>query len=139
MKGIVVTVAILLLAYPAYLWITYINETITTGSGYGFNIGDTKKEAYSKLNTALKDLGGKNGSAFVQVKSNSQMAKFVATDTDFDVMIKPLFHDVGYEQFEKQELWQFYVDASFFNTLKLEFCNGKLCRIHRHRKFFELP
>ena len=138
-KGVIIGFIILLLAYPVYLWVTYINEAVTTGSGFGFQIGDTKREVYSELNAALTELSGKNGKAFIQIKSNPQLAPFIATEDDFDVMIRPRFHEIGYEGFEKQDVWKFYIDASYFNTLKLEFCDGKLCRIYRHRKYFELP
>lgn len=138
-KAPIIGLVIVILAYPFYLWVTYINETVTTGSGFGFQIGDTKKEVYNKLNVALREASGKNEEVFIQIKSNSQVAKFLATESDFYVMIKPLFHDIGFYEFEKNDLWQFYIGGSYFNTLKLEFCEGKLCRIHRHRKYFELP
>jgi hypothetical protein len=138
-KGLVIGLVIIILAYPIYLWATYINDTVTSGSGYAFKIGDTKKEVYDRLDVAFGELAGNKQGVFIQIKSNSEMEKFLATESGFDVMISPLFHNVGFVQFEKKDLWQFYIGASYFNTLKLEFCDGKLCRIHRHRQYFELP
>jgi hypothetical protein len=34
-KGLVIGLVIIILAYPIYLWATYINDTVTSGSGYG--------------------------------------------------------------------------------------------------------
>jgi hypothetical protein len=138
-KGIVITLIALLLAYPAYLWATYINNTVKSGSAYGFTIGDTKKETYQKLNTSLTEVAGKGEAVFIEIKSNAQLESFLATKSDFNVMVKPLFHDVGFPMFEGENVWNFYVGASYFNTLKLEFCDEQLCKIHRHRKYFELP
>jgi hypothetical protein len=91
------------------------------------------------LPLALSKIKKESESIFIQVKSNDELAPYVATDPDFDVMLRPLFHEIGYESFAAKDNWEFYVNASFTNVLKLEFCEGKLCKIHRHRKYFELP
>ncbi len=45
--SVVVGVVLLIPAvYLAYLYFTYIDDTVTTGSAYGFTIGQTKTESY---------------------------------------------------------------------------------------------
>tara|TARA_B100000700_G_scaffold163672_1_gene181147 strand:- start:317 stop:742 length:426 start_codon:yes stop_codon:yes gene_type:complete len=138
-KAILIGIVLLLISYPLYLWITYIDETVTSGQAYGFEIGATKKEVYAKLPAALSKIKSPNELVFIQIKASEKTASALATDADFDVMVAPLFHAVGYESFRDHDSWSFYINASFFNNLKLDFCDDKLCKIHRHRKYFELP
>ena len=138
-KSLSFVIASLLLAYPFYLWFTYIDESVTVGSAYGFQIGDKKKDVYESLPLKLNNLKEADESIFIQIKVTDEIATTLATRTGFDVMIEPLFHDVGYTVFSSQNTWYFYINGSFFNSLKLEFCEEKLCKIYRHRKYFELP
>ncbi|RWU11313.1 hypothetical protein EGC76_07180 [Pseudidiomarina gelatinasegens] len=135
--GIVILICLALM-YPAYLWFTYIDTTVVKGSAYNFEIGSSKQEVYKSLPKALSQLKG-NGNIFIQIKSNESIAPYVATSPDFDVMVSPLFHEEGFGEFARKDTWEFYFRASFNNVLKLEFCDDKLCKIHRHRKNFELP
>ena len=41
-------------AYVGYLYITYINTTIVSGSGYGFTIGQSKEQAYEAAKRAFE-------------------------------------------------------------------------------------
>ncbi|AOW78757.1 hypothetical protein A3Q34_19085 [Colwellia sp. PAMC 20917] len=129
----------LFLSYPAYLWLTYIDETVTSGSAYGLKIGANKNNVYKSLARSLSQFKGDGDSVFIQIKVTTETAKDLATKPDFNVMVEPLFHPIGFSSFEKQDTWSFYVNASYFNSLKLKFCEEKLCEIHRHRKYFELP
>ena len=138
-KQILMVITIFLIAYPIYLWITYIDETVTSGSAYGFDIGSSKSVAYENLNPAFNKIKNSNDRIFFILKVDSGMEESLATKRDFDVMVESRFHDVGLEKFQGNDNWHFYVNGSVFDTLKLEFCDEKLCRIHRHRKNFEIP
>jgi hypothetical protein len=138
-KGIIIFSMILLIAYPIYLWVTYIDETVTSGYAYGFDIGSSKSVAYGKLNSAFSKIKKSNDRVFFILKVDSSMEESLATKRDFDVMVESRFHDIGLTKFEENDNWHFYINGSIFDTLKLEFCDGKLCRIHRHRKNFEIP
>lgn len=129
---------ILIAAYPVYLWATYIDEVITEGDAYGFQIGESKREVYGKLSRELKSIVEHGESIFIEIKSTSDIEEYVATKKDHSVMIRPSFHGVGFSKFRMKNQWDFYVGGSYFNSLKLNFCDDKLCRIYRHRKYFEI-
>lgn len=129
----------LLLLYPIYFWFTYIDETVTSGEKYGLIIGSSKLDVYNALPKALGVIKRHGDSVFIQIKVSNDTAVDLATKSDFNVLVESRFHDIGFTSFEKLDAWAFYVNASYFNSLKLQFCDGKLCKIHRHRQYFELP
>ena len=111
--------------YVGYMWITYIDDTITVGSGYGFEIGSSKGEVIETLKKlyAEKEIStGFNYNRYIESQSEFQQL-------DFEVDI-PLIYE--------KDLWKFYFGHAN-NTLKLYFEGEKLDEIHRHRQFFELP
>tara|TARA_R110002074_G_scaffold175316_1_gene338530 strand:+ start:184 stop:627 length:444 start_codon:yes stop_codon:yes gene_type:complete len=130
--------AILVGGYIVYMWYTYIDDTSVTGSAYGLNIGDSKYEVYGDLPLALTGLS-EFGRTFIEIKVDKATEVTLATNSDYTVFAQTLLHDIGYEKFKSLDSWEFYVNASYFNSLKLKFCEDKLCEIHRHRKYFELP
>ncbi|ACA88624.1 hypothetical protein [Shewanella woodyi] len=132
-------IACLIFSYPLYLWSTYIDKTILKGSAFEFIIGSSKSEVYENLPLALSKLKGESDKVFIQVKSNEELAGYLASSPDFNVWVNPYFHPIGYAQFASKDEWDFYINASFTNVLKLKFCEGRLCEIYRHRQYFELP
>ena len=53
--GALLGVAVLIPAgYVAYLYGTYIDETLTSGSGYGFTIGQSKRQVYEAAGQELR-------------------------------------------------------------------------------------
>ncbi|WP_339674173.1 hypothetical protein [Dasania marina] len=129
----------MLLIYPIYLWLTYIDETTSSGSAYGLEIGSSKQDVYKSLSRILGQLKRSDESVFIEIKVTDDTARDLATNPDFNVMVEPQFHEIGFSTFEKKDTWTFYINTSYFNSLKLKFCNDKLCEIYRHRKYFELP
>ena len=132
-------VVLIVSGYAGYYWYTYIDETITEGQGYGFVIGESKAEAYKKAPGALIRLEGENTSVYIEVKVDADSAELLATRADYPLMVPAKLDDVGYPLFELQDLWEFFIDGSYYNNLKLKFCDEMLCEIHRHRKNFEIP
>ena len=119
-----------------YLWYSYIDETIVSGSAYGFTIGDSKLETYEKTSPALSKLGD---NVYMEIKVTPETAGVLATNPNYTILVSSFFHEVGYPSFETRNRWDFYFNGSYFNKLSLIFCNKKLCEVYRHRKYFELP
>ena len=127
-------------AYISYLWLTYIDDTVVEGSAYGFQIGDSKLATYEKAIEALYDLSSTGYTApYIDLKVSKELESSLSTRTDHTLLVQTLLHDVGYEKFSNLDTWEFYIDGSYFNAIKLKFCKESLCEIYRHRKYFELP
>ena len=47
-------VAILITGYFGYMWITYIDDIVSAGSGYGFEIGNSKDEVVATVKKLYK-------------------------------------------------------------------------------------
>jgi hypothetical protein len=120
-----ILLAIVVFGYGVYLVSTYIDETITTGAAYGFSIGDDKTGAFDKAKTTYLDSEvyilhplDKNG------YGPHKRMTFTADD----------FKLVG-----DRDQWKLFFDKGFFNSIELTFDQGKLVKVYRHRKYFELP
>ena len=132
-------VSLLVGGYIAYLWLTYIDETITSGQAYGFMIGDDKLTTYKKSPTSLAKLEKHNSVVYMKIISNSDTAGLLAAAPEQTIMVEAVLHQVGYPRFKELNQWDFYIDGSYFNRLSLKFCDERLCEIYRHRKYFEGP
>ncbi|BCO32598.1 hypothetical protein TspCOW1_27010 [Thiohalobacter sp. COW1] len=122
------------------MWITYIDETVVQGTAYGFEIGDSKSETYTKAKWVLLKLSDSGITPpYIEVKVNNENEELLATKSEYDLLVQTLLHDVGYDRFIEKDVWRFYIDGSYFNSISLKFCQNKLCEIHRHRKYFEMP
>jgi hypothetical protein len=123
---IFVSVSILVL-YVTFLWITYIDNTTSSGSKYGFTIGANKEEVYDQIilqQQSYPDL-------YFYVRSGKQSKDFI----EAPVKSVPL---ARIKNFERWGL-QFDGKHEYFNVLELTFTENRLIEIHRHRKYFELP
>lgn len=119
-------IAIVLIAgYVGFMWITYIDDTVTIGSGYGFNIGETKVEAFQ--------------SAKNQFSSKNVFILYPLDKNNWGPHRKVHFSDEDLSILAKREMWQFYFDQEYFDSLRLTFKSNSLISIYRHRKKFELP
>ena len=128
-KTLVVATLVPILAitgYFAYLWATYIDETITSGTAYGFTIGASKQEA-------LTSAGRLNNypQAVVYVTFGPKAGD--------NFTITPSPTHIG--QLQEHEQWDVLLDGDgqFFDSVRLTFRDGKLAEIHRHRQYFEFP
>lgn len=134
-----IVIVLVMASYVGYLWYTYIDDTIKSGQGYGFSIGDGKDVTYKKASGALAKLKNYNSLVYIEIKSDAYISKQLAVDPGHTVMVEALLHDVGYSGFKMKNQWDFYFNGSYFNKLSLKFCDEKLCEIYRHRKYFEFP
>jgi hypothetical protein len=113
--------------YAAYLAATYINETVVSGSGYGFSIGSSKQHVIEQA-SALRE-AHPNAVIYIDFGPRAGDRFTVAPTSDKIDRLRP--HDQ----------WSLQLDGptEFFNTIRLTFQDGRLVEIHRHRKYFELP
>ena len=117
----------LIAGYIAYLAATYIDESVTAGSAYGFEIGSSKKQSVQNV----KNLLDKYPNLVIYYSYGEK-----AGDNE---TVYPI--DNVYSKIEAQNHWTLLLDGEgeFFNVIKLDFNDKKLIRIYRHRKYFELP
>ena len=129
---VILLVLLLLLCstYVFYLWFTYIDETIKTGSGYGLHIGDNKKVTYEKVRVTI---------ATIESSWTRVFAKILTTKPGDPVMVEAILDPVGFERLKKEDVWTFYIGGSNYNALQLKFCKERLSEIYRHRRYFEFP
>lgn len=111
--------------YAIYCWATYLDETITEGKAYGFTIGESKFEVFEEAKDSYQ-----NKAVYIL---------YPLDNNGFGPHTKIYFQVEDYKLIEDRDIWTFYFDEGFFDLLKLKFENGKLTKIHRHRKHFELP
>ena len=122
--GFIGFIGISLLLYIGFLYFTYLDEKITTGSGYGFQIGSTKKEVFDQiLNMYENDI------------ERYRIYKNQEYENEF--LFSPQKKD--FVNLENYNEWKFYFDKIHWDFIFFEFQNDKLILIHRHRQFYELP
>lgn len=128
-KTLVVAVLAPILAiagYIGYLWATYLDETVTSGTAYGFTIGASKQETLRSASS---------------LRSHPHAVVYVSygprAGDNFTIAPSP----THIEQLQGHDRWDVLLDGDgkFFNSARLTFRDGKLVEIHRHRQHFELP
>ena len=111
--------------YLSYFWLTYINETIIAGEGYGFNIGEAKEQVFSNA-----------------IKAFQEEQVYILNPIDergYGPHEEIEFTSEDYELLKNRNKWDFYYSKNYFDSIKLTFEQDILVEIHRHRKKFELP
>ena len=118
---------VVLALYLAFLWITYIDETVIVGEKYGFSIGSSKDETYEDV--------------LLQQKSFPDLHIYIISGSRAGDYFEVSPNSISLEELKDYEDWTLLYDGEgeYFNVLKLKFDNTKLTRIYRHRKYFELP
>ena len=123
----VLTPTLVLGGYTGYLAATYINQTVVSGSAYGFSIGSSKQHVIQQASALREahpnavisvDFGPRAGDRFTLAPTTDQIDRLMPHDQ-----------------------WNLQLDGptEFFNTIRLTFQDGTLVEIHRHRKYLELP
>ncbi len=133
--GICAVVVTAVAGYGSYLWSTYIDETVVAGSAYGFTIGDDKQTTYSKASAVLTPFPN---TVFTLVTVSAETEAVFGGMPGNQLFVQALLFPEGYEAFSEEDIWEFYFEASVWNSIKLTFCDGRLCEIYRHRQYFEL-
>ncbi len=109
-----------------YFWATYIDETATSGTAYGFAIGSSKQDALASIRRL-----DKHPNAVIYVTYGSRAEDFFT--------VSPLPAHI--EQLRQYDQWDVLLDGDgkFFNLVRLTFREGGLAEVYRHRQYFELP
>jgi len=122
-------VALMLIAIPivcvAFLYLSYINDYVRSGSAYGFRIGASKVECYTAVE---REFRGKN--VYIVNPTRKSTADFLRK-IDFDRGEHVMFYSL--------DRWDFYFDERLASSLELYFENDSLVEIHRKRAYFEFP
>ena len=108
-----------------YLWLTYIDDTISSGEGYGFKIGETKEQVFERATMVFQ------GERMYVLNPLDKQGYGVHEELEF------ISED--YNLLKNRNKWEFYYTKGYFDSIKLTFEKDKLVKIHRHRKKFELP
>ena len=111
---------------PLLVWnINYIDETITDGEKHGFVVGESMQQVFERIKTDAKEASYKA----VQVGDSPKDFRIIRID------------ELQFSSIENFNSWLVMIDSTskFLNTLRLDFNRGKLSRIRRHKKLFELP
>jgi hypothetical protein len=110
--------------FVIYWKVTYIDNTVTEGHAYGFQIGDSKELTYEK---ARKVYTGEDVYILYPLDSN-----------DFGPHKKITFNDNEYDMVVNRDHWEIYFNNEYRDFIKLSFRNKLLISIYRHRQIFEL-
>lgn len=130
-KYLMWSLVVILVGFGVFLWISSIDEEITSGEHHGFRIGATKIEAYKILLASSNSLNLEN-----QVVLFNDELKHNKTP----VVIQANFNNEEYYLFEDKNEWNLFLDSAyFFDNIRLSFCNETLCKIWRRRSYLELP
>ncbi len=125
--GIVLSPFIALGIYIAFLWITYIDETIESGEKYGFKVGASKEEVFGEI--------------LLQQEANPNIFLYINYGRRAGDYIEVPPNSVSLQEIKDYKVWSLLYDGkgNYFNGLRLNFDGTKLSSIYRHRKYFELP
>ena len=129
MKKLIVAaflIIMVLVVMPLLVWnINYIDETIIEGEKYGFVVGESMQKVFERVKTDAKEASYKA----VQVGDVPKEFRIISVD------------ELQLSAIENYNSWLVMLDktSEFLNTIRLEFNEGKLSSIRRHKKLFELP
>lgn len=113
------------LLYATYLVATYIDDTVEKGEAYGFKIADSKEETYKRAKEVFK-----NKKVFILYPLDKQ---------EYGPHKKITFSAEDYQMIDSRDLWEFFFNEDFNDSLTLSFQDDSLVKIYRHRQNFELP
>jgi len=137
--GLILVFMVIAASFFLYFRATYLNEVVTSGSGYGFTIGSSKDETYKKVPAAFFKLSGKDPRIFMEIEVDKGAEQLLGVKSGYRVMVETYLHNVGFQKFASQQQWEFYFEGLYRDSITLTFCGDNLCRIYRHRQYFELP
>lgn len=135
----VLSILVVACAYITYLWATYIDEITDAGEVYGLVIGETKSQTFERLPVAFERIGVQEQKVFIEIQADAAMAESLGIAQGRRVMARPKLNAAGFVDLSGDDQWAFYFEQNYQDLLRLDFCDGALCRVYRHRKHFELP
>lgn len=136
---LVSAISLALIFVIGYLFFQFEKRQVSDGAYLGLAIGDSKQVTYEKIPQALAELSHSDSRIFVEIEVDSAASDVISMGVGRHAMVQTSLEPVGLERFRAADQWKFYIGASYMNTLTLEFCDGRLCRISRMKKPFEVP
>ncbi len=130
---------LVLIAAVVYLISQFERADVTEGAYLGLAIGDSKQAAYEKIPDALRGLDSSDPRVFIEIEVGQAASQVIGMGVGRHAMVQSSLSPSAFERFKETDQWKFYVSASYMNSLTLEFCDERLCRISRMKKPFELP
>jgi hypothetical protein len=113
--------------YILFLWATYIDDTVTSGSKYGFTIGSSKQQVYEDI--------------FATKENYPELKIYIpyGPRAGDNATLPPT--NENFERALISDHWELLLegDGEFFNVIRLRVDNNSLTQIYRHRKYYELP
>lgn len=115
------------------LWanIYIIEDEVTDGEAYGFNIGDTKEETFDRARFLF---GGTNDSVWIERWWEGRPDP---CRKSYQNQLNPTFSTECKLDLLRSNLWNFYHQDNSLDSVRLTFKKGYLIRIYRHRSFIE--
>ena len=112
----------ILVGFIGYGYVTFKDETYTTGKAYGFVIGEVHEQVFYrakelKLQNQIEEIHRWPPESYHFEFSENELEQ-ASSDTRWTMVVSP-------------ELWN--------DTIRLEFSDGRLKEIHRFRLCCELP
>ena len=126
-----ITLGTVVVLYIGFLYFSYLDEKITEGSGYGLEIGMSKKEVYEII---LKEYGEdiERYRIYKRQYISDPKLKYIGMYSFFK-------SDFNYDDLVQYDGWEIYFHEISWDYIFMEFWKGKLITIHRHRQYYELP
>ena len=134
----VLALMLLFCIWIGYLYFTYISLLTEKGTAYALSIGMSKREAYDRMEEALRAVEGGDGTAFIELPAVS-----IDTGRPYGPKITEFLpferNERTFIALRESNQWDFFLEESYSDRLRLTFCDERLCKIYRHRQYFDLP
>lgn len=117
----------LVAGYSGFLWASYISETTSSGSAYGFSIDSSKAQSAAALE------------AFRQ--AHPEAAVYVSYGQRAGDNFTVAASEAKLHLLQPHDQWNILLSGpgEFGNSVRLTFKDDRLAEIYRHREYFELP
>lgn len=119
-------------------YLNYKEHIITTGEAFGFEIGTYKSEVYSQLYSNVVAEGQGYTDLYFSLKVPAEIEHVVGVSKDKTILVQSLFNPEYENVFQGRDVWKIYIDADRSDSIRLTFCEDKLCEIYRHKRWFDL-
>lgn len=113
--------------YVAFLAATYIDETVVSGSAYGFSIGSSKQQALEQASSLRNDY------------PDAVIYVFFGPRAGDRFHVAPVVDHL--DRLEAHDRWNLQLEgpSEYRNGVSLRFVDDGLVEIHRYRQYFEGP
>ncbi len=121
-----------MIALPLLLviaWETYtIYDNVTEGKAYGFQIGDSKKDVFTKIKSEDQQFEFHSVWLFYPYPYENSRMEIITIS------------DLNYEKLDNANPWIVTIGSeSLLNSIRFTFKNGFLKELNRHRQVMEFP